>query len=453
MTTSDPLGDRGSEILPEAVRTQFESADLGRHLASFYRTRGEQLAVATAFIGLGLERDELCLYFADDNEPDAVREYFETAGIDVRAHERAGRLRIESAADTYLDGGFSADETLRTLEDAVDEGTAAGHDGVRVLGENTWSFEVEGSFDRVLDFEVSFDERCRDVPVTALCQYSLVEFDDATIGKAVQTHEQIVYRGTLCENPYYVPPAEYFARGSPRENSLLMLEQLQELARARREIEAREQRLSVINRVLRHNIRNEMSVLLGHLELLLEDGHVDDAGRDSIETATAVAEEFRDLAAKAQYVERTLDEFEPRRFDAAEMASRVASRRSDVTVSVDTQSAATVRADPDVEIALEELLTSAAAAADDATPLSVSVRTDRDDRLVHIDVTGGEQLLPEGARHAIDSGRETKLQHCNGLAVWIARWLVEMSHGSLSYDAAPARDRIRVSLPAPPADA
>jgi hypothetical protein len=459
MTTNDPLVGRGSDgvdILPGAVRTQLKSADLGRHLASFYRTQAEQLAVATAFIRLGLEQGELCLYFADDNAPDAVREYFEAAGIDVRAREQAGQLRIESATETYLEDGFDADETLQAFERAVDDSMEAGYDGVRVLGENTWSFEVDGAFDRVLDFEVSFDERCRDVPVTALCQYSLARFDDATIGKAIQTHEQILYRGTLCENPYYVPPEEYFERDGPRQNSWLMLEQLQELAQSRQDIEAREQRLSVINRVLRHNIRNDMSVLLGHLELLVENDHVDDVGADSVEAATDVAEEFLDLAEKARYVERTLDEFDPQRLDVTELIDRVAERTEanapNVTVQIDAPTTATVSAEPDVQIALEELLTTAAAEADGERTLSVSARHDTPDRMVHIDVTGSQRLLPEGTRHAIEGDRETKLQHCEGLSVWIARWIVEMSRGSLLYDETQDGHRIRVSLPSPLAD-
>ncbi|MFB6235746.1 MAG: histidine kinase N-terminal 7TM domain-containing protein [Halopenitus sp.] len=46
------------------------------------------------------------------------------------------------------------------------------------------------------------------------------------------------------------------------------------------EIVQREQRLGVLNRILRHNVRNELNVVRGHLELLEEDGTFEGAEED-----------------------------------------------------------------------------------------------------------------------------------------------------------------------------
>lgn len=427
------------------IRAQLESTELSRHPALFYRTPSEQLAVVTAYVRQGLEADELCLYFADEHDPGEVRDHFESVGLDVEAHEHAGRLRIESATETYLEDGFDVEETITAFERAARDSVENGYAGLRAAGENTWSFEVEGSFDEVLDFEVCFDERCRDVPTTALCQYSLERFDDETIGKVLQTHEQIIYRGRICENPYYVPPAEYFERGRPRENSRLMLEQLRRLSRAERDVNAREQRLSVINRVLRHNIRNDMSVLLGHLDELR--GELDsDSATESLRTALTVAEEFVALAEKASHVERTLDGVDAEALDLVAVLERITSRvepATDVTLTRTVPPSTTVVADPDIETGLEELLVGIAEEVDREVALAVTVHDRADEEMTDVDVEPTNCSLSDRTRRALTSGGETPLEHSSGIALWVARWIIEASSGVIEVDG----DRIRVSLP------
>ncbi|MFB6271068.1 MAG: PAS domain-containing protein, partial [Halobacterium sp.] len=67
--------------------------------------------------------------------------------------------------------------------------------------------------------------------------------------------------------------------------------------------EERDQRLRVLNRVLRHNVRNSLNVVLGHANRL--DEEVEDS--DDAERIVDAAEELLAVSEKARVVERVLD--------------------------------------------------------------------------------------------------------------------------------------------------
>ncbi|MEF8937856.1 MAG: MEDS domain-containing protein [Halovenus sp.] len=173
------------------IRKTFATRDLPRHLALFYRSQSEQLTVASAFVADGLARDERCLYLADQNDPRDVREAFERHGIDVDGRKADGQLDLVDAAQVYTDGAFDPSAAIAQLETRARGSVEEGYTGFRVAGENTWSFDVEDAFESVIDFEIRFGDTCTDLPVTALCQYDVEKFDDAVLGKVLQTHERV----------------------------------------------------------------------------------------------------------------------------------------------------------------------------------------------------------------------------------------------------------------------
>jgi signal transduction histidine kinase len=290
------------------IRSEFIDRDLPRHLALFYDDVETQLLVCAAFAKHELGRGRRFLYLYDDNDVSAVRRAFEMADIDVERESAAGALKIEDASEEYLDGEFDPQAMIGTLEDATADAVADGYTGLSVAGENTWCFHTGFSFDHVLEFESDFDARAPDLPVTALCQYSLDRFDQESINKALWTHEQIVYRGRICENPFYVPPEEFRRSETPKLETRLMLEQTYNLSQARRDVVQREQRIGVLNRTLRHNIRNELNIVLGHLADVAGDEELSEAHRERLEIARRYAENVVRTSEKARYVEQTLSD-------------------------------------------------------------------------------------------------------------------------------------------------
>lgn len=448
---ASPRPRRGDDYGFETIRAEFAGGDLERHLALFYDSRDLQLTVAAAFVDYVLGKDYRCLYLVDDNTPEAVEAALRAAGIDAEHHMAAGNLLIREAETMYLDADFDPQALVETLEEITDESLESSYDGLGVLGESTWCFHTAGTFDRILEFEARFDERCPDLPITALCQYDLTRFSEESIAKALWTHRQILYRGQICENPFYVPPEEYTDAENPQLNARLMLEQTYGLSQAQRRIRKREQRLSVLNRALRHNIRNDLNVISGNLELLDESADLSERERAWLSTALAHAEDVVSMAEKARHVEQTLSDSQVRPTDLGSVLENVAATIEaefpSAEVSVVGDRHVTVLADANLETALEELTTNAIVH-QTAEPPSVTFDISTPDGgPVRLEVRNPGEPIPELDRRALREGRETPLEHGRGFGLWIVKWVVEEAHGRLYFPDGDEECRVGIELP------
>ncbi|ELY69501.1 MEDS domain-containing protein [Natrinema versiforme] len=434
----DPGSDRRDDATGSdaGIRTDLARTDLDRHLALFYDSPTAQLEIAAAFIADALRNGRRCLYLADANNPTQIRAALETTDIDVESRLEAGDLEIRDATEAYLADGFDPDGMIDTLEAACAASIDAGYEGFSVAGENTWCFHTDESFDHVLEFEAEFDATCPELPVTALCQYDLDRFGERSIAKALWTHKQIIYRYTICDNPYYVPPSEYQSSADVRLDSRLMLEQLYDLTRSRRQIDRREQRLTVINRVLRHNVRNDLNTILGSLSLVRERDEIDDRSRERLEIAEQCARELVQTAEKARAIQQVVGESEVETptlgsvIDSAvrQLRERAPGARIEVTGDEPSQ---TVLADAALDEALLELLTNGVIhqSADEPT-VRITV-TNRTDEFVGLEIENPGDPIPESDQRALQHGTETPLEHGSGLGLWLVKWIVEQSAGRL----------------------
>jgi signal transduction histidine kinase len=435
----------------ETLRAELAAHDLDRHLALFYDSPGEQLRAGAAFCKHALSNGRKCLYLTDVNTATDIERSLSAAGVDVDARRAAGDLSIRDAGDVYLGEGFDPDGMLRTLESACEASLREGYDGFSVAGENTWCFHTDEAFDHVLRFEAGFDSRCPDLPVTALCQYDLSSFSEESVAKALWTHRQIVYRGRICENPYYVPPEEYTEDADRQLSARLMLEQTHSLAAARRRIEEHEQRLSVINRILRHNIRNELNVVLGNLDLL-----ADSIDSDLLADAKSHARRVVDLAERARYVETTLSDptIVPTDIGAVveSVIERLRREYPDVRFEVDRDrggqvEGTTAMAITDLDVAVSELATNAVEHQESGDRwVAFSLFENGGSAVLEVENPGDP--IPAVDRLALTKGQETPLQHGRGLGLWIVKWLVESSHGTVRFRERSDRSSVVVELPA-----
>lgn len=441
---SQTVADR-SEIMSE-----FVEADLCRHPALFYESTELQLITCAAFVRRELGRGKRVLYLYDDNTPTEVRAALGAAGLDVDARAADGDLSIEDAAVAYLDRGFDPERMAADLEARVEEAVESGYSGLSVAGENTWCFHSEYSFDHILDFEARFDDRSSGFPVTALCQYRVSRFDGESIGKALWTHEQIIYKGQICQNPFYVPPEEFSSDEGARSNGRLMLEQAYDLAQARQGLERREQRIGILNRTLRHNVRNETNVILGHLRDVLESGNLDDHTRERITVTLRNAERILRTSEKARHVEATLsrDDLEPIDLEqvVAEAVERVTDRYPGADIAMSTDGSQTVFVDDSFDEAVDELLENAVRHQSESPPrIRVSVATVGE--TVEVEVANPGEPIPESDRQALEVGEETPLSHGEGFGLWMVKWIVENSNSRLRFPEANGECRVRIEIP------
>jgi PAS domain S-box-containing protein len=211
------------------------------------------------------------------------------------------------------------------------------------------------------------------------------------------------------------------------------------------ELTRRTQQLAVLNRVLRHDLRNGLTSIKGHLDIAMEEA--DDEVRDLLWRIDERTESLLSTAEVADRVRSAFDETDFARQDLGArvdtLVERVREEFPEASLTVSTESVP-ARAACSLDYALWELLENACEHAGDAPSVDVSVRRDGDTGVVT--VTDDGPGIPEREQRILREGVETQLDHGSGLGLWLVHWVVETSGGELAFDCADGTD-VTVRLP------
>jgi PAS domain S-box-containing protein len=224
----------------------------------------------------------------------------------------------------------------------------------------------------------------------------------------------------------------------------------------------RKQQLDVLNRVLRHNLKNGMNVIQGRAELLRESLG-DDESQAHVRPIERRADALESLGDKAGTV-RSLFEKEV----SAETATNVTELVSDVVTAfseeystasfdLDGSDPLYVRADSGLKLAVKELLDNAVVHNDQPKPeVTVTTRPSREkqsDQWIDIEIVDNGPGIPDQELETIKEGEETPLQHGTGLGLWIVYWTVSLYGGEVTFvDNSPRGTAVVLSLPRLSAD-
>lgn len=212
---------------------------------------------------------------------------------------------------------------------------------------------------------------------------------------------------------------------------------------ARTELRRRTQRVQVLNRVLRHDLRNDMTVILGYAETLLEQ-QVPETTHSAVETIRRKALEVTEISGKASIVTETLERAGEGRspVELCELIRQTIDdyRREYPEGRFTWTGPKEVWADVDttIGIVLEEVIENAVVHNDhDAPTVHVDVLEQgsegNEDRL-RIEVSDDGPRIPEVEREVLLEGRETALQHSSGLGLWLVNWLVGTFGGTIAFE-------------------
>lgn len=209
-------------------------------------------------------------------------------------------------------------------------------------------------------------------------------------------------------------------------------------------LRAREQRLDVLNRLIRHNLRNEMTVILGHAELLASETEEGSEAADSIASILDAGDRLLALGKKVRRMGTGLPPDEsPRPVDAVPLIRRaVAAVRDDhpeARIGLSLPDSLPVLGHPSLRDAVRELVENACEHTDEAVPHVTVDATDEGDEAV-IRVTDDGPDIPAVERRTMDLGHETPVRHGSGVGLWLVRWIVDWCGGSLGFDQDPAQD-------------
>jgi signal transduction histidine kinase len=216
----------------------------------------------------------------------------------------------------------------------------------------------------------------------------------------------------------------------------------------------REQRLEVLNRVLRHNLRNEMTVILGFADFIVERSEEPEV-RGWAETIAESGHALADIGEKAREFD-ALRGREPRleATDADELVGAalddLADSHPDAAVGTALRTERRPVTDPSfLRIALRNLLENAVEHGE--PPVGIVV-ADASEGRVRIDVTDEGPGIPPGEYEPVLSGEESALDHGSGIGLWITKWIVAAVGGDLRFDGGDGTT-VSVLLPgAPDAD-
>jgi signal transduction histidine kinase len=222
-------------------------------------------------------------------------------------------------------------------------------------------------------------------------------------------------------------------------------------ARVGGRLEQRERQLRVLNRVLRHNLRNDMNVVLGHTQSLTSDdadvayhaGKIERAARETLETsqhARMIEDRLRnpDRVGEARAID-----------DVIAAAIEKSGVRDAATVTVDATVGSVVVDGDAIATALGEIVENAV----EHNPRDRAERTIRVETTaiadgVRVSVTDNGPGLPDIERRLLEGEGETSpVEHGEGLGLWVARWLVERAGGSVSALVDDSGTTIHLDLP------
>lgn len=218
-------------------------------------------------------------------------------------------------------------------------------------------------------------------------------------------------------------------------------------------LEERSTMVSVLNRVLRHNVRNDVNIIAGRASLAAErtdDGAVReelDLIRETALDLAAISDRTRRIANllaedHAELRPITLGEELPASLDG------IGSTDDDEpTVTVDVDPGAVAEGPATLPLAVADVVEEILEHNDEAVRIEVTATRDPDDGTVVLRIDDDGDGLPALDVQAVGQGEETPLQHGKGLAVWCLEWAVNTVDGDLRLDT--DRATVEVRLPAP----
>jgi signal transduction histidine kinase len=201
------------------------------------------------------------------------------------------------------------------------------------------------------------------------------------------------------------------------------------------------QQINVLDRVLRHNLRNKANIILGHAAALASDR--DDETATAATTIGAAARELLSLSEQARrYREVSVDDRATTPIDVvsvvAEVTERLTRKHDRATIETSLPAMAVVRASQSLSLVVHEVVENAI------------VHNDRDDPWVRVEVVrvheGGDERvsirvaddgpgIPAEDRRLLTGGlEEHPIRHGSQLGVWVVSSLVTSLGGTVAVE-------------------
>ena len=240
------------------------------------------------------------------------------------------------------------------------------------------------------------------------------------------------------------------------EGFVLVLNDITERIQQEKQLQNREQELDllrqILTRYLRHNLRNDLNVILGYGEMLATDDTLSESQTQMAGKIVETAQRLQETGDTARQFSTLLQQDTALSlYDLSEVVNEcvqtISEQYPDVRFEIDVPSSCEIRARLGVQDAVQELIENAAKHNDADSPhVQVQLRCSFGARL-HIEDNGpGISDLELGT---LEVGEETPLLHSQGVGLWLSKWIIESNHGQLSFDQVDPGTRVTVEFSPP----
>ncbi len=215
----------------------------------------------------------------------------------------------------------------------------------------------------------------------------------------------------------------------------------------------REQMLLVLNRFLRHNLRNELNVAVGYADSVKREAEAP----ETIQRAETIETAISRVLSTADRVRLTEQLIDPAALAGQsvdlmallrERIDQATTAYPDLSVTLDGPDSVRVRGGQTLGFAVEELLSNVAAHSGPTPVAHVSVSSTPDGVVFSI-ADNGPGIHPEEAAIITGSREITPLQHSSGLGLWLVNWIVRRHDGQLSIPETTDGTTVVITLPRP----
>lgn len=209
-----------STLIDPSLVTEMLALKQGEHLCLIYRDDpAEQLGALLPFISQGLRNDEQCVYIADDQTVDELRDALEAYGIDVALHESSGALQLWTRDEWRQPGELNSLLKAEQVRAIIDRALNDGYAGIRFCVEMTWTLGPDIDVSLLRHWEATLNDIVTpDSPVRIVCQYSRSRLSADIVQAGIVTHPLTVIDGEVCTNQFYEAPT-ILNGGRPRVES------------------------------------------------------------------------------------------------------------------------------------------------------------------------------------------------------------------------------------------
>jgi PAS domain S-box-containing protein len=259
--------------------------------------------------------------------------------------------------------------------------------------------------------------------------------------RAVQAEMRRLSNGEAVDMEYRVNPDRDYRRWAWVQAEPVVVdgevERIVGFSRDVTERRRREQQLAVMDKLLRHNIRNDMNVVIGEAEHIEAEDDADVPERTRVIRDTA-AQLIMTAEKQREIIELLTDPGTPGEVDLPEAVTRVGERMRerypDADIEIDVPERASAFALHGIETAIAELAENAIVHTAEGTPTIRLVCRTTGGRAT-VEVLDDCEPIPEYEYQVIIGDHEMDdLYHGSGVGLWLVYWLVELSDGDIEFE-------------------